>query len=73
MEPIIDHAHAQEERSRNQPVSQHDNEATFDALAVEGEQADCDEAHVRDRRIGNQLLHVLLHKRDKRRVDDCDH
>jgi hypothetical protein len=34
--------------------------APFDALAVEGEGAGGDEAHVRDRRIGDQLLHVGL-------------
>ena len=40
---------------------------------VEGEDAHGDEAHVRDRRVGDQLLHVLLRERDERGVDDGDH
>ena len=37
------------------------------------EDAERDEAHVADRRIGDQLLHVRLHERDQRAVDDGDH
>ena len=39
---------------------------------VEDEEAERDEAHVRDRRIGDQLLHVLLHHRDQADVDHRD-
>ena len=43
-----------------------------DALRGGGEDAHGDEAHMRDGRIGDQLLHVLLHQRDQRGVDDGD-
>ena len=36
------------------------------------ERAERDEAHVRDRRIGDQLLHVVLHQRDEADVDHRD-
>ena len=39
---------------------------------AEQEEAQRDEAHVRDRRIGDQLLHVGLHQRDEADVDDGD-
>ena len=41
--------------------------------AVIGEQPHGDEAHMRHRGIGDELLHVLLHQRDQRGVDDGDH
>jgi hypothetical protein len=36
------------------------------------EEAEGHEAHVRDRRVGDQLLHVLLHQRDEADVDHRD-
>ena len=54
-------------------MAQHDDQAALDPLPVEGEQADGDEGHVRDRGISDQLLHVLLHERDQRGVDHRDH
>ena len=38
----------------------------------EHEKAERDEAHVRDRRIRDQLLHVFLHQRDETDVDHGD-
>ena len=40
--------------------------------AGHGEDADRHEAHMGDRRIGDQLLHVLLRQRDQRGVDHRD-
>ena len=40
--------------------------------SVGGEDAGGDEAHMGDRGIGDQLLHVLLGKRHQRGVDDRD-
>src|SRR3546814_7589858 len=51
---------AKEQRARHQPVAEHHDHRAFDALGVEGEQPDGDERHVRDGRIGDQLLHVGL-------------
>ncbi len=42
------------------------------ALLRHAEEAHGDEAHMRHRGIGDQLLHVLLHQRDQRGVDDRD-
>ena len=39
---------------------------------VEDEEAERDETHVRDRRIGDQLLHVGLHQRHQADVDHGD-
>ena len=72
VQPVVDHADAQEERARDEAVAEHDDHRALDALAVEGEQAEGDERHVRDRRISDQLLHVALHQRDQRGVDDRD-
>ena len=38
----------------------------------EQEEAQRDEAHVRDRRVRDQLLHVLLHHRDQADVNHGD-
>jgi hypothetical protein len=72
MQAIVDHADAEEERARDEAVAEHDHHRAFDALLVEGEQADRHDRHVRDRRIGDQLLHVRLHQSDERGVDHRD-
>ena len=41
--------------------------------ALKREQADGDDRHVRDRGIGDQLLHVVLHQRDQAGADHRDH
>ena len=60
---VIDHANAEEQRAGDDAVTQHLEDRAFDALGVEGKDADGHEAHVGDRRIGDQLLHVRLGKR----------
>ena len=70
METVVDHADAQEQRAGNQPVREHLEDAALHALHVGGEDAHRHVSHVGDRGIGDQLLHVLLHQRDQRGVDD---
>ena len=53
-------------------MAQHLEQRALHALHVEGEDADGDEAHMRDRGIGDQLLHVLLRQRHQRGVDHRD-
>ncbi len=54
------------------PWREHLEDGAVDALDVEGEDAERDEAHMRDRGIGDQLLDVFLRERDERGVDDRD-
>ncbi|QYU71032.1 division plane positioning ATPase MipZ [Leptolyngbya sp. 15MV] len=73
MEPVVDHADAQKQRARDEPVAEHDDHRAFQPLHVEREQADGHNRHVRDRGIGDQLLHVVLHQRDQASDDHGDH
>lgn len=73
MQPVVDHAYAQEQRPRNETVAEHQDHRAFEALRIEGEKADRDDRHMRDRGIGDQLLHVLLHQRNQRGRDHRDH
>ena len=50
----------------------HLEQRAVDALARHGEDAHGDEAHMGDGGIGDELLHVLLHQRHQRGVDDGD-
>ena len=54
-------------------MAQHHHHRAFDTRLVEGEQADRHDRHVRDRGIGDQLLHVRLNQRDEAGIDDRDH
>ena len=69
---VVDDADAQEQRARDDAVAQHLEDGALHALVAAGEDAERHEAHMRDRRIGDQLLHVLLRQRDQRGVDDGD-
>jgi hypothetical protein len=46
-------------------VAEHHDQPALDPLPVHREEADRHERHVRDGRISDQLLHVLLHQRDQ--------
>ncbi|EAU45583.1 hypothetical protein R2601_21857 [Salipiger bermudensis HTCC2601] len=70
--PVVDDANAEEQRARDEAVADHLEDGTVDALLVGGKDAHGHVAHVSDRRIGDELLHVLLHQRDERGVDDGD-
>ena len=73
VDAVVDHADAEEQRAGDDAVRQHLEQRALDALLVEGEDADGHEAHMGDRRIGDQLLHVLLRQRHQRGVDHRDH
>ena len=70
MHAVVEHADDQEQRGRYDAVAQHLNQRALDPLGGRGEDADGDEAHMRHRGIGDQLLHVLLRERHQRGVDD---
>ncbi len=53
-------------------MAEHGDDAALDAERVGREQADGHDAHMRDRGVGDQLLHVALHQGDQRSVDDGD-
>ena len=53
-------------------MAQHLEHRPLHPLKVAGEDAHGNEAHVRHRRIGDQLLHVRLPEGHQRRVDDGD-
>ena len=69
---VVDDADDKEQRRRDDAVAQHLEDRALDALHRHAEGADGHEAHVRHRRIGDQLLHVLLRQRHQRGVDDGD-
>ena len=70
--PLVDHADAEEERARDDPVVDHLEHGALQALLLEDEDAQRHEAHVADRAVGDQLLEVGLHHRHDRAVDDRD-
>ncbi len=54
-------------------MRQHQVDRALDALHVHREDAHRHDAHVSNRRVGDQLLHVLLGERRQRGDDDGDH
>ena len=70
--PLPDHADEEEQGAGGQAVVDHLEHAAGDPLGAEGEEAEHDEGHVDDRRVGDQPLEVLLHDRDDGAVDDAD-
>jgi hypothetical protein len=69
---VVNDADAEEQRAGDEAVRQHLEDRPLDALLVHREDAHRHVAHVGDRGIGDQLLHVLLHQRHQRGVDDGD-
>ncbi|MCY1549268.1 hypothetical protein D9M68_854280 [compost metagenome] len=72
MHTIIDHADAKEERARNDTVREHLEDCTLHALLIGCEDTHGDIAHVRNRRICDQLFDIFLHQSHKRGVDDSN-
>jgi len=75
---LVEIAHHEEEGARQDAVVEHDEHGALHARGVVGhgdggEDAGGDEAHVADARIGDELLEVLLHERDRGPVEDGDH
>ena len=69
---IVDDTNDQEQRTADHTMAQHLVNRAINPLAVHGEQAQGYIAHVRDRAVGDNLFHVVLHQRHERGVDDCN-
>ena len=72
MASLINHPDDEKERARRNAVIEHLIKRALHPLFGEREQSEHDESHVTDRRIGHEPLHVGLHHRDERAVDDAD-
>ncbi len=70
--PLVDHADQQEQGARDEAVVDHLEDRALEALLGEDEDAEGHEAHVADRRIGDQPFEVGLDERHDRAVDDRD-
>ena len=69
---VIDHTYTEEERSRDQTVAEHLEDSALHTLLVGSKDTHGHKAHMRHRRIGNQLLDIFLNQRHQRGVDDGD-
>ena len=72
MAAVGEHADEQEEPAGADAVGEHLIDRALHALHVHRADAEHDEAQVAHRGVGHQLLHVRLHHRDQRAVDDAD-
>ena len=70
---LVDHAHKEEQGARGNAMVNHLEDGTGDRLGSEGKRTQDDEPEVGDRRIGNESLEILLHRRRNCAVDDADH
>src|SRR6185437_6233630 len=69
---LVEDADQDEQAAGRDAVVEHLVDGALGADQAEGEDANHDEAHVADRAVGDQLLHVGLHEGDQRAVDDAD-
>ena len=69
MQPVVNHADDQEQCARDQTVAEHLEQSTRQPLRGKGENPHRHKGHMRDRRVGDELLHVLLHQRHQRGVN----
>ena len=58
VDTVVEHADAEEHGARDEAVRDHLHDGAFGAEAVEHEEAQRHEAHVGNRRVGDQLFHV---------------
>ena len=72
MAAFIENACQHEESAGGDSVRQHDEDGAIQSGRGEAEDSKHDESEVTDRRIGDQLLHVRLHQRDQRAIDDAN-
>ena len=70
---IREHADDQEQAAGAHTVIEHLIDRALHALRVHRRDAEHDEAEMAHARIGDELLHVRLHHRHKRTVDNADH
>ena len=73
MRPIIQLTHRQEQRARRDAVIEHLQNGALDALTVEREDAERHKAHVRNRRVGHQLLEIRLSQRQASAIQNGPH
>ena len=72
MHAVIDHADTEKQRPRDETMRQHLEDGAVDADLVGREGPHGHIAHMRDRGIGDDLLHVGLRQRHQRGIDDGD-
>ncbi|OIQ72207.1 hypothetical protein GALL_461710 [mine drainage metagenome] len=72
MHAVVQHADGQEHGARNEAVRNHLHQPALHAHVGKQEKAQGDEAHMRDRRVRHELLHVVLHQGDEADVDHRD-
>ncbi|MEZ4336063.1 MAG: hypothetical protein R3B82_05500 [Sandaracinaceae bacterium] len=70
---LVDEADEREEQARHHAVREHLVDGAVPARRVERRRAEHDHAHVAHRRVGDDVLEVLLAHRRERAVDDVDH
>ena len=69
---LVDDADEKEQASGREAVVDHLEHAALQPGVVQREEPEHDVAEVRDGRVRDELLHVRLHHRDERAVDDAD-
>ena len=69
---LVDQPDNQEERAGGNAVVDLLNHASLQAVRVQGKDSQRAESQVAHGGVGDQLLHVLLHQRDQRPVNDGD-
>ena len=72
VEPLLHRAGDEEEHAGDEAVGDHAEDGGVDAEVGERGDAEHHEAHVGDRREGDQPLHVGLGQAAERAVDDAD-
>ena len=72
MAALVKEADQDEERAGGDAMVQHLVDRAVEALLREGEDSEHDKSKVAHRRIRHQLLHVGLHHRDQRAINDAD-
>ncbi len=68
--PVIDHAHAEKERTRDKAMAQHLENRTIHALLIGCENPHGHITHMRHRRISDQLFHIRLRQSHQRSIDN---
>ncbi len=68
----LDHPGEQEHRHRDQPVVDHLQHGAVEAEVVGGEEAEGDQAHLRERRVGDDAADVGRAEGEQRAVDEPD-
>ena len=70
---LVDEPHQKEQRASGKPVVHHLQDASLQALDVEGERAQDDETQMSHRGVSHEPFQVSLHGSHDRPVEDADH